>query len=65
MLKFALKNEDKEKFGMKWFRRSEETEREVRAGTRRKYRMPTCRTERMQNNPVSYMTKKLNEHYST
>ena len=63
VLTFALKNEDKERYGKRWFRLSGETEREVRDGTRRKYRIPHCRTERLQNNPVMYMTKRLNEHY--
>ena len=63
ILRFALKNEDKEKFGKRWFKISENTDRGVRAGTRRKYRMPACRTDRMQKNPVSYMTQKLNEYY--
>ena len=64
VLNFALKNEDKERFGRRWFCKSLETQRGVREGTRSKYRMPICRTERMKNNPVIYMTKKLNEHYS-
>ena len=65
VLSFALKNEEKERFGKKWFKKSLETHREVREGTRSKYRMPLCRTERMKNNPVTYMTKILNEHYGT
>ena len=64
VLSFALKNEEKERFGKKWFKKSISTQMEVRDGTRGKYRMPLCRTDRMSNNPVVYMTKKLNEHYS-
>ena len=64
VLKFALKNEEKEKFGKKWFSLSEETERIVRSTTRRKYKIPKCRTSRMEANPVVNMTKKLNIHYS-
>ena len=64
VLNFALKNEDVGKYGKKWFCLSEETDRSVRSTTRRKYKMPICKTERMQSNPVTYMTKKLNEHYS-
>ena len=64
ILNFALKNEEKERFGKRWFSTSVVTHREVREGTRSKYRMPVCRTERMKNNPVTYMTKMLNEHYS-
>ena len=64
LLQFALKNEEKERYGKRWFKKSEETDREVRGTTRRKYKIPKCRTDRMQNNPVVYMAKKLNEHYS-
>ena len=64
VLNFALKNEEKERFGKKWFKKSISTQMEMRDGTRGKYRMPLCRTDRMSNNPVVYMTKKLNEHYS-
>ena len=63
ILNFALKNEEKERFGKKWFSKSVVTQREVREGTRSRYRMPVCRRERMKNNPVTYMTKMLNEHY--
>ena len=65
LLKFALKNEEKERYGKRWFRKSQETTREVRSTTRHKYKIPTCRTSRMQKNPVVYMTKLLNEHYSS
>ena len=65
VLKFALKNEEKEKFGKKWFKLNEESERSVRPTTRAKYKMPVCKTERMMNNPVVNMTRKLNEHYSS
>ena len=64
VLSFALKNEEKEKFGKKWFSLTEETERAVRNTTRRKYKIPKCRTSRMEANPVVNMARKLNEHYS-
>ena len=64
LLQFALKSKEKERYGKKWFKKSEETDREVRIGTRKKCKIPKCCTDRMQNNPVVYMAKKLNEHYS-
>ena len=64
VLNFALKNEEREKYGKKWFRKNEEQEREVRPGTRRKYITPQCRTERYMKNPITYMTRMLNEHYN-
>ena len=64
VLRFALKNEDVGKYGKKWFKPAEETERAVRSGTRKKYKVPFCRTERLKSNPITYMTTKLNEHYS-
>ena len=63
MLNFALKNEHKERYGKRWFNPAIETDRAVRQKTRDKYRIPRCRTERMLNNPVTYMTKLLNKHY--
>ena len=64
VLKFALKNEKNQKYGQKWFKKSEETNREARSTTRKKYQEQFCRTDRLKNNPINYMTKKLNEHYS-
>ena len=64
VLGFALKNEDRDKYGKKWFRKTGEQEREVRTSTRRKYLMPQCRTDRFVNNPITYMTRMLNEHYN-
>ena len=64
VLSFALKNEDKERYGRRWFRRTEENGHDLRETTRKKYKMPVCRTSRMRNNPVTYMTERLNEHYS-
>ena len=63
LLRFALKNEET-KFGKRWFKRTEETGREVRDSTRKKYKEQMCRTERLRRNPVNYMVRKLNEHYS-
>ena len=65
VLAFALKNENSEKFGRKWFKPAERSEREVRNTTKKKYLEPFCRTDRLKNNPVNYMTRKLNEHYNT
>ena len=64
VLRFALKNEEREKYGKKWFKLSDEGGREVRLTTRMKYKVPRCRTERMSNNPVINMMKLLNKHYS-
>ena len=64
VLKFALKNEENKRYGQRWFKKSEETIREVRSTTRKKYQEQFCRTDRLKNNPINYMTKKLNEHYS-
>ena len=64
VLSFALKNEEREKYGKKWFRKSEELEREVRPNTRRKYVIPQCRTERYMKNPITNMTRMLNKYYN-
>ena len=64
VLNFALKNEEREKYGKKWFRKTEDHGREVRTNTRRKYVVPQCRTERYMNNPITNMTRMLNEHYN-
>ena len=63
VLRFAIKNEKIEKYGGKWFQKNEEIEMNMRPGTRNVYKETRCRTERMKNNPVVYMTKKLNKHY--
>ena len=64
VLKFALKNESNPRFGKKWFKKTEDTGREVRNGTRGKYFEQFCRTERLRKKPINYMTRRLNEHYS-
>ena len=63
ILRFATRAAATSRFGDKWFRRREETEREVRTSTRRPYKEKFCRTNRMKNNPIQYMTRKLNEKY--
>ena len=60
VLNFAVKNENVSKYGGRWFKKNEEIGVNLRPGTRNKYKEPRCRTERMKNNPVVYMTKKLN-----
>ena len=64
VMHFALKNEDKDRYGKRWFKKTEENGHNLRESTRKKYKMPMCRTSRMRSNPVTYMTEKLNEHYS-
>ena len=64
ILSFALKNENKERYGKRWFKELPIGQRPARTGTRNKYEVPFCRTDRMKANPVVVMTKKLNEHYS-
>ena len=63
ILRFALKSENNPRYGHKWFTPTQQGDRSVRATTRSKYVEKRCRTERLQNNPINYMTKKLNEHY--
>ena len=63
VVNFALKNEDRERYGKIWFKKNEGGERSVRETTRRKYIEQKCRTERMRGNPITYMTRKLNEHH--
>ena len=63
IIKFALKNEDKERFGKKWFQKN--NRRDIREASRdnNKYIIPFCRTERMEKNPIVNMAKTLNQHY--
>ena len=63
VLKFAIKNERNPRYGGRWFQETQQRERSVRASTWSKYVEQRCRTGRMQNNPINYMTKMLNEHY--
>ena len=65
VLRFAIKNEKNPRYGGKWFREASYEDREVRATTRNKYIEPRCRTDRLMNNPITYMTKLLNEHYKS
>ena len=64
-LKFALRAEKSERFGPNWFKLSPGTGTQVRDSTRRKYIETFSRTERMRNNPVNYLTRILNKHYSS
>ena len=62
-LKFALKAANSGRFGKLWFEENS-NDRVVRPTTREKFKMKHWRTERGRNNPVSHMTKLLNEHFS-
>ena len=62
ILNFALKNEHKERYGKRWFREARREDRPRREQV--KYAVPFCRTERMKANPISNMTRVLNQHYS-
>ena len=63
MIDFAVKNCDTERFGKKWFKKAPTSTRTVRPTTRKPFIEPLARTERMKNNPITYMTKLLNEKY--
>ena len=65
VLRFAVKNEKNPRYGGRWFKEARHEEREVRTTTRNKYIEPRCRTDRLKNNPINYMTKLLNEHYKS
>ena len=58
-LRFANKNKDSERYGKRWFKTTDTTTVNLRQGTRRKYREPLCRTERLKNNPIYHMTRCL------
>ena len=62
-LKFALKAVQSPRFGNDWFKETPTGPREVRPNTRNKYIEMQCRTERGKNNPIQYLTRRLNEHY--
>ena len=64
-LKFALKASNSARFGRTWFTETPITEREVRNTTRKKYIEKFTRTERGRSNPLSYLTRRLNEHHCT
>ena len=63
LLKFALKAEASPRFGPVWFKPSHDINRAIRATTRNKYLEPQYRTDRDKNNPISVLTRCLNEHY--
>ena len=62
-LKFANKASRSPRYGG-WFKQNPETMRNARPTTRKKYFEPLCKTERMRNNPLNYMTRLLNEQES-
>ena len=64
VLRFALKNEEKERYGKRWFTKPQAALRPRREHNELKYVVPFCRTERMRANPIVHMTQLLNEHYS-
>ena len=63
VLNFALKNEEKERYGRRWFTLNDQMQRDLRPSTRNKYFMPFCRTDRALGNPVINMTRALNAHH--
>ena len=64
LLRFALKAASSDRFGPAWFTENKEA-RDLRASTMSKYVEKHYSTERGRNNPISVMTRKLNEHYRT
>ena len=64
MLRFALKNENKSRYGKRWFREKEEHYIGLRNNGKEKYKIPLCRTDRMSKNPITMMTRALNRHYA-
>ena len=58
--KFALSAAASIRFGSKWFPKNTAS-RYTRPSTRRIYFERNCKTTRMQNNPLEYMRRKLNE----
>ena len=60
VLEFAKRALKNPKFGQKWFKPTDQTERSVRDSTRKRFVEANCRTERMRNNPVQYMVRALN-----
>ena len=63
-LNFAIKTAASPRFGPLWFKKSPETEVEVRPTTRKHYVERFCRTERSKSSPINYMTRLLNEYLS-
>ena len=64
ILKFALKASESPRFGTQWFTKNPDIPIELRAGVRNTYLEKRSRTERGRNNPLNYMTRRLNEHLS-
>ena len=64
LLKFALKNGHSSKYGKKWFKETTSETYDMRATTREKYKLPFCKTNRMNGNPITVMTRALNNHYA-
>ena len=65
LLRFALKAAESPRFGPAWFQENPVTSREVRSTTRCHFLERRPRTERDKSNPISVMTKLLNEQYRT
>ena len=63
VLKFAIKTASSEQFGKTWYKLNNEIKREVRPSTRNHFIEKRCRVERGRSNPLSVMTRRLNEHY--
>ena len=59
-----MRAEKSERFGHKWFKPVRITDREVRESTRKKYVEPFAKTDRKRNNPIDFLTRKLNTHYA-
>ena len=63
-LRFANKNKESEKFGLKWFPKTD-IGRNARQSTRRTYKEKFYKTERTRNNPIQFMIRQLNEQESS
>ena len=61
IIEFANKAKMNPKFGPKWFPENSNPGRMVRDSTRRKINEAQCKTQRMRNNPIQYMIRRLNE----
>ena len=64
ILKFAIKASNTTRFGTRWFTRVPNIPTELRPGIRKTFVEKHYWTERGRNNPLGYMTRKLNEHMS-
>ena len=64
-LKFATKAAASERFGKLWFKENPTLGINLRPSTRDKYVVKFSRTERGKSNPLQYLTRLLNEQYSS